>query len=49
MCAVLDEYGVTIAPSTYYAHRARGGWLAATCGRVARRVLDITEASDADA
>lgn len=25
MCAVLTEYGVTIAPSTYYAHRARGG------------------------
>ena len=25
MCAVLSEYGVTIAPSTYYAHRARYG------------------------
>lgn len=25
MCAVLSEYGVTIAPSTYYAHRARCG------------------------
>ena len=25
MCAVLSEYGVTIAPSTYYAHRARQG------------------------
>ena len=25
MCAVLNEYGVTIAPSTYYAHRARRG------------------------
>jgi transposase InsO family protein len=25
MCAVLAEYGVAIAPSTYYAHRARGG------------------------
>jgi putative transposase len=25
MCAILSEYGVTIAPSTYYAHRARRG------------------------
>ncbi|WP_109750552.1 IS3 family transposase [Mycolicibacterium fallax] len=25
MCAVLSEFGVTIAPSTYYAHRARCG------------------------
>lgn len=25
MCAVLSEYGVAIAPSTYYAHRARRG------------------------
>ena len=25
MCAVLSEYGVMIAPSTYYSHRARGG------------------------
>lgn len=25
MCAVLSEYGVTIAPSTYYARRARRG------------------------
>ena len=25
MCAVLAEYGVAIAPSTYYTHRARGG------------------------
>ncbi|ULN44629.1 IS3 family transposase [Mycolicibacterium crocinum] len=25
MCAVLSEFGVAIAPSTYYAPRARGG------------------------
>jgi transposase InsO family protein len=25
MCAVLSEFGVVIAPSTYYAHRARRG------------------------
>ena len=38
MCAVLAEYGVAIAPSTYYAHRARTG--PATADLADARIID---------